>query len=159
MADIKNVTVNSGSLVITASFPLYRSGATIVLSGFVLDDQAIDSNPLIDQSARVALVNGGSIVNVNSNRAGVGTLRAYYDDSYNNAWKIASEIAYSDTMNMQSGIITVSMEYNGETRTVQYTDVVWQNVPIFSINPSSPSAVDLTFSFGDHSTIGEEVLA
>lgn len=153
-------TVNSGSLVVTFQFPLYRGGVVIPVDGLLLDGTAISTTPLVDQSARIPTVNGGSIVNVNSNGAGTGTINAVYDDSFNNAWKIASEIAYSKNgANMQGGTITVTMEYNGETRTVQYLDCVWQNVPIFEINPMSPSSQALTFNFAEHTTIGAEVTA
>ena len=158
MADMTNVTVNSGSLTVTYSAPLYRGGATMVLTGFVLDDTAISTEPLVDHSSRLATVNGGSVVNVNANGAGTGTLNAIYDDSPNNAWKVASEVAYSKSgANMQGGTLTVSLEYNGNMRTVQYTGVTWQNVPIFEINPMNPTPVALTFNFFDHSTIGAEI--
>jgi len=156
----QSTTINSGSVVVTMKFPLYRGGATIPVSGILLEGEAITTSPLVDQSARVATVNGGSIVNINSNGAGTGTMTVVYDDSFNNAWKIASEIAYSKNgENLQGGIITVTMEYNGQPRTIQYIDCVWQNVPIFSLNPMSPSSVSLSFNFADHTTIGAEVTA
>lgn len=158
MAD--TVVVNSGSLDITFCFPLYRGGATIAVKGLVMDGDAIDASPLLDHSSRVPTVNGGSVVNVNSNGAGTGSINVLYDDTFNNAWKIASEIAYSkEGANMQGGTITVTQQYNGENRTVQFIDCVWQNVPIFMANPMSPSIATLTFSFAEHTTIGAEVTA
>lgn len=146
-----NTVQSTGSFSMAIANPNVNGGIGMTVKGIKLDGTFIQSSQDIDNSKRIALVDGGTAALTNAIRMGKLTVTCMRVGTIANGDLLAYVDQLKQIADSIGSTITVSYQLNGLTRTFSFLFATLVSAPPLLIAGNDLPDYSVIFSFADYS--------
>jgi hypothetical protein len=148
-----NVVQTVGDFTLTLIHPLIGAGAAITLQGFLMDQEFLTTQQILDNVKRKVLVGGGTVALTNNVKAGELTLNCVQVSSTGNPLDgdvplIASIL--QDLADSQGGLLRAVFGFNGGNQAINFLSVLLKSSPPLKLAGNDVPVYPTVFSYGSY---------
>lgn len=148
-----NVVQTVGDFTLTLIHPLIQAGAAITLQGFLMDQEFLTTQQILDNVKRKVLVGGGTVALTNNVKAGDLTLNCIRISQTGNLLdgdvvQIASYL--QDVADSQGGLLRAVYGFNGANEAINFLSCLLKSGPPLKLAGNDVPVYPIVFSYGTY---------
>lgn len=146
-----NVIQTVGDFTLSYINPLILAGMTLSLQGFLMDQEFMRTQQILDNVKRKVLIGGGTIALTNNVKAGEMTLNCVpITGNIQDGDVIALASALQDLADSQGGILRATFGFNGGMQAINFLGCLLKSYPALLLAGNDVPVYPVMFSYGTY---------